>query len=81
MTTFVLGSGFFDTVQPLQTTGRATLLATAMASLPVGRVETVLASHWSTWTNWRTSDAALAAALGLRLPPAPLCPHGDPPTW
>ncbi|MHB8296017.1 MAG: hypothetical protein ACYDH5_15650 [Acidimicrobiales bacterium] len=77
--TFALGSSF-DTVQPLQTTGRATLLAAAMARLPVGRVETVLAAHWSTWTNWRTSDAALAVALGLRLPPAPparsFAPHG-----
>jgi hypothetical protein len=74
--TFALGSSSFDT---LQTTGRATLLAAAMARLPVGRVETVLASHWSTWTNWRTSDAALAAALGLRLPPAPPTPSFNPP--
>lgn len=78
VTTLSIGSGL-DAVGSLQTTGRATLLADAMAGLPSRRVEVVLAAHWSAWTNWRTSDSSLAAALGLRLPPAPPTPSLAPP--
>ena len=63
----------------LETTGRATLLAAAMTAVPERHVEAVLAAHWSTWTNWRTPDAALATALGLRLPPGPPTPSTAPP--
>ncbi|MDA8317122.1 MAG: hypothetical protein M0010_18425 [Actinomycetota bacterium] len=72
-------SSTLDTVGSLETTGRATLLAAAMTALPERRVEAVLAAHWSTWTNWRTSDKSLATALGLRLPPAPPTPATVPP--
>ena len=76
--TFV-ASSTLDTVGSQQTTGRATLLAAAMTAVPERHVEAVLAAHWSTWTNWRTPDAALATALGLRLPPGPPTPSTAPP--
>ncbi|MHB8246124.1 MAG: hypothetical protein ACYDGN_12375 [Acidimicrobiales bacterium] len=76
--TLPLGSFSVDTAQSVQTTFRATLLAAEMARLPARHVEAVLGAQWSHWLNWHTSDAALAAALGLRLPNAPTAPSFEP---
>lgn len=54
--------------QLMVTTGSAALLGAEMARLPVVSVERALASHWTKWLDWRTSDSSLAAALGVRLP-------------
>jgi len=51
-----------------QTTAVGFLLARAMTSLPSGKVESVLDRAWPTWLNWRTTDAQLAAALGIPVP-------------
>jgi hypothetical protein len=57
------------------TTAAGYLLASAMTNLPEQQVSHVLAGAWSRWLNWRTTDAQLAAALGIRMPgsatPAP----------
>ena len=44
------------------------------------KVTHVLKSAWATWLNWHTTDAQLAAALGIRMPavPAPPAPRGPP---
>lgn len=47
------------------------LLAKAMTGLPEQRVRQVLASQWATWLNPRTTDAQLAAALGIAMPAVP----------
>jgi hypothetical protein len=39
-----------------------------MTSLPAQKVSHVLASAWGRWLNWRTTDAQLAAALGIPTP-------------
>jgi hypothetical protein len=57
-----------------QTTAAGYLLANAMTSLPQQKVSHVLASGWATWLNWHTTDAQLAAALGIRMPSVPLPP-------
>jgi hypothetical protein len=44
------------------------LLAAAMVSLPQQKVSHVLASAWGRWLNWHTTDAQLAAALGIPMP-------------
>ena len=49
-----------------------------MTRLPVARVSRVLDDAWGTWLNWRTSQARLAAALGIEAPRAPALP-GPPP--
>ena len=53
------------------------LLANAMTSLPEQKVAHVLKDAWGRWLNWRTTDAQLAAALGIPMPglPAFLQPH------
>jgi hypothetical protein len=51
-----------------QNTAAGYLLANAMTSLPEQKVSHVLASAWGRWLNWRTTDAQLAAALGIRMP-------------
>src|SRR5215470_14732132 len=53
------------------------LLANAMTSLPEQKVARVLKDAWGRWLNWRTTDAQLAAALGIPMPglPAFLTPH------
>jgi hypothetical protein len=51
-----------------QTTAAGYLLASAMTSLPAQEVSHVLASGWARWLNWHTTDAQLAAALGVRMP-------------
>jgi len=58
-----------------QLTANGYLLAAKMAALPAAKVARVLDSAWPTWLNWRTTDAQLARALGIRAPditvPAP----------
>jgi hypothetical protein len=64
----------------VQTTAVGYLLANAMTSLPEQKVSHVLASAWGSWLNWHTTDAQLAAALGIPMPsvstPAPPLPPG-----
>ncbi|MGH9123595.1 MAG: hypothetical protein ACRDZ8_02575, partial [Acidimicrobiales bacterium] len=55
----------------LQTTEAGDLLAQTMAALPREKVISVLDGNWAKWTNWQTSDAALAAALGVQAPAVP----------
>jgi hypothetical protein len=50
------------------------LLASAMSRLPAQTVTRVLADHWASWLNWHTSDAQLAAALGIAMPSVPPIP-------
>jgi hypothetical protein len=50
------------------------LLAHAMTSLPEQKVAQVLMSAWGTWLNWHTTDAQLAAALGIPMPSVPAPP-------
>jgi hypothetical protein len=57
-----------------QTTAAGYLLASAMTSLPEQEVAHVLKSAWATWLNWHTTDAQLAAALGIRMPTVPAPP-------
>jgi hypothetical protein len=51
-----------------QATAAGYLLAKAMSSLPAQKVRHVLASGWARWLSGRTTDAQLAAALGIPLP-------------
>ena len=62
------------------TTAAGYLLASAMTNLPEHKVAHVLTSSWATWLNWHTTDAQLAAALGIRMPsvPAPPAPPRTP---
>jgi hypothetical protein len=57
-----------------QTTAAGYLLAQAMTGLPEGKVKSVLAAAWPTWLNWHTTDAQLAAALGIPMPSVPTLP-------
>jgi hypothetical protein len=57
-----------------QTTAIGYLLANEMTSMPEQKVSRVLASAWGRWLNPRTTDAQLAAALGIRMPSYPLPP-------
>jgi len=54
------------------------LLASAMTRLPAQKVARVLADAWGRWLDWHTTDAQLAAVLGIRMPtaPAPPAPPG-----
>jgi hypothetical protein len=61
-----------------QTTAAGYLLASAMAGLPPQKVSHVLASAWATWLNWHTTDARLAAALGIKMPSVPAVPAPKP---
>jgi hypothetical protein len=85
------GASYLTSLGP-QPTDAGYLLAQAMTRLPVARVSRVLDGAWSTWLNWHTSQARLAAALGIALPrppavrglppslpaPNPLCDPGRP---
>jgi len=51
-----------------QYTAAGYLLAHAMTHLPQQRVSHVLTDAWGSWLNWRTTDAQLAAALGIPMP-------------
>jgi len=53
-----------------QDTAAGYLLASAMTSLPEQEISHVLAGAWGRWLNWHTTDAQLAAALGIRMPSA-----------
>jgi hypothetical protein len=57
-----------------QTTAAGYLLASAMSSLPEAKVSRVLAGAWGRWLNWHTTDAQLAAALGISMPSVPAAP-------
>lgn len=57
-----------------QPTAAGYLLASAMTSLPEHKVAHILTSRWVTWLNWHTTDAQLAAALGIRMPSVPALP-------
>jgi hypothetical protein len=57
-----------------QLTAVGYLLAKAMTGLPERKVSQVLTSAWATWLKERTTDAQLAAALGIRMPSVPLPP-------
>ena len=59
-----------------QTTEAGYLLATAMSQLPGQQVSRALRAAWPHWVNWHTTDAQLAAALGIPMPavPKPLLP-------
>ncbi|HEV3287914.1 MAG TPA: hypothetical protein VG123_02860 [Streptosporangiaceae bacterium] len=63
-----------------QNTAAGFLLASAMTSLPEPQVAHVLTDAWGRWLNWRTTDAQLAAALGIPMPSVhtsmPLPPGG-----
>jgi hypothetical protein len=50
------------------------LMAKAMTGLPERKVSQVLADRWATWLNGRTTDAQLAAALGIGVPAVPANP-------
>jgi hypothetical protein len=51
-----------------QTTAAGALLAEAMTSLPIQKVTDVLDAGWATWSDWHTTNAQLAAALGIPTP-------------
>jgi len=57
-----------------QLTEAGYLLAKAMTGLPEQKVSQVLRGAWATWLNGHTSDAQLAAALGIRMPSVPQLP-------
>lgn len=54
-----------------QTNGAGYLLANAMSRLPEQKVSHVLTDAWARWTNSHTTDAQLAAALGIPMPASP----------
>jgi hypothetical protein len=64
------GTGYLASPGP-QITGAGYLLAEAMTRLPVTKVAQVLDRNWSAWTDWHSTDAQLAAALGIPLPAVP----------
>jgi len=66
------------TGSPPQFTAAGYLLARAMTSLPEQKVSQVLSGAWSTWVNQRTTDARLAAALGIPMPTVPTLPGPHP---
>jgi hypothetical protein len=53
---------------PPRDTAAGFLLAGAMTSLPEQKVIRVLTDGWARWVNARTTDAQLAAALGIPMP-------------
>ena len=61
-----------------QLTEAGYLLAKAMTSLPEQKVSRVLRGAWATWLNEHTTDAQLAAALGIRMPSVPQPPLAGP---
>ncbi len=59
------------TAAGLTVTARGAALAAEMLRLPARRVADVLTARWRYWLRPGTTEASLAAALGLPLPPAP----------
>ena len=74
------GASYITSAGAPQTTAAGYLLASAMLRLPEQKAARVLKSAWPTWLNWHTTDAQLAAALGIRMPsvPAPPAPFRTP---
>jgi hypothetical protein len=74
------GASYITPAGVPQTTAAGYLLASAMTRLPEQEVARVLKKAWATWLNWHTTDAQLAAALGIRMPavPAPPAPPRTP---
>jgi hypothetical protein len=74
------GASYITPAGVPQTTAAGYLLASAMTRLPEQKAAHVLTSAWATWLNWHTTDAQLAAALGIRMPsvPAPPAPFRTP---
>lgn len=64
------GPGYLSAPGP-EITGAGYLLAQAMTKLPADKVTRVVDQRWSTWTNPHSTDAQLAAALGIALPATP----------
>lgn len=65
--------GYESLVTPgLTVTERGAALAAEMLRLPAGKVTAVLAAQWKHWLAPQTTDAGLAAALGLPLPAQPV---------
>jgi hypothetical protein len=62
------GDGYYMPPGGPQDTATGYLLASEMASEPQQQVSAVLAGAWSRWLNWHTTDAQLAAALGIPVP-------------
>lgn len=56
---------------PVGFTAQGAALAEAMLRLPAPRVKAVLSAQWRNWLSPRATDAQLAAALGIALPPTP----------
>jgi hypothetical protein len=54
-----------------KTTLAGYLLASAMTRLPEQKIDHVLTNEWARWLNWHTTDAQLAAALGIPTPRVP----------
>ena len=59
----------------LALTDQGYLLARAMTHLPAATVSRVLRSGWTTWRDSQTTDAQLAAVLGISVPSAPSGPQ------
>jgi len=64
----------------LTATAQGVALAAEMLRLPQLRVDAVLTARWRSWLRPGTTEAQLAAALGLRLPPAPAA-RPQPVSW
>ena len=62
------GANYVTPPSAPQTTAAGYLLASAMTRLPEPKVIRILSGGWATWLNWHTTDAQLAAALGIRAP-------------
>jgi hypothetical protein len=61
-----------------ENTAAGYLLANEMTSLPQQQVSHVLKNAWGSWLNWRTTDAQLAAALGIPMPSVRTLPPPPP---
>lgn len=57
--------------------GWLTIRLTRRCAIP-DVVDQVLKGRWATWLNEHTTDAQLAAALGIQMPSAPLQPGFKP---
>jgi hypothetical protein len=74
-----IGSGYVTPPGGMRlTTAGGYLLAHAMTTLPELKVSHVLTHAWGNWLNWRTTDAQLAAALGIPMPRVPAFPGSRP---
>jgi hypothetical protein len=68
------GANYVTPPSAPQTTAAGYLLASAMTRLPEHKVIRILSGGWATWLDWHTTDAQLAAALGIRAPSPPSFP-------